>query len=348
MRKEGVIKHINYTKVIKVAIGSTLAIVIANALGLMYSASAGIIALLSITDTKKDTIWLAISRLVAFAISTMVAYLLFETFGYTTTVFGVYIFCFMMLCCVFKLSSAVSLCAVLTTHYLAEQSMSFAMVVNESLLFLLGAGIGVVLNLYMPNVTHMIFEDMRVIEEDIKHMLDGMRTRLVCVEHSSDEEASMFERTRLHLEEAGKRAYDNMNNNLIADTRYYLQYIEMRKSQVLQLEALYQILSYLTYVPSQARELSEFIEEIKNSFHEYNNAQGLLARAHEIEEMYKQQEIPRTRIEFENRAMLYQVLQGLKKFLWLKQEFVGQLTESQIEMYWKEDSHTPSNGITTM
>ena len=46
-------KNINLIKVIKIAVGTGLAIFIADTFGLNYSASAGIITLLSIQDTKK-------------------------------------------------------------------------------------------------------------------------------------------------------------------------------------------------------------------------------------------------------------------------------------------------------
>ena len=48
-------KNINLIKVIKIAVGTGLAIFIAGIFGLNYSASAGIITLLSIQDTKKST-----------------------------------------------------------------------------------------------------------------------------------------------------------------------------------------------------------------------------------------------------------------------------------------------------
>lgn len=47
-------KNINLIKVIKIAVGTGLAIFIAGIFGLNHSASAGIITLLSIQDTKKN------------------------------------------------------------------------------------------------------------------------------------------------------------------------------------------------------------------------------------------------------------------------------------------------------
>ena len=72
------IRRLNYLKIIKIAIGSSIAILIANLFGLKYSASAGIITLLSIQDTKKQTIEVAKRRIVACAFAFLTAYILFN------------------------------------------------------------------------------------------------------------------------------------------------------------------------------------------------------------------------------------------------------------------------------
>ena len=56
-------KNINFIKVLKIAIGTGIAIIISEFLGLKYVSSAGIITLLSIQDTKKSTIKIALKRI---------------------------------------------------------------------------------------------------------------------------------------------------------------------------------------------------------------------------------------------------------------------------------------------
>ena len=46
----------DYLKILKIAAGTGISIIIAEVLGLRYSASAGVITLLSIQDTKRETI----------------------------------------------------------------------------------------------------------------------------------------------------------------------------------------------------------------------------------------------------------------------------------------------------
>ncbi len=85
---------INFIKILKIAIGSSAAILFAGLLGLQYSASAGIITLLSIQDTKKETLIVAGKRFLAFLLAILIAYVLFQSFGYHTIVFGAFLLVF--------------------------------------------------------------------------------------------------------------------------------------------------------------------------------------------------------------------------------------------------------------
>ena len=70
-------KKINFIKVLKIAIGTGIAIIIAEFLGLKYVSSAGIITLLSIQDTKKSTIRIALKRIAGFVVSMFIAFVAF-------------------------------------------------------------------------------------------------------------------------------------------------------------------------------------------------------------------------------------------------------------------------------
>ena len=63
----------NRLKMVKIAGGCFLAMTIAEGLNLRYGASAGGIALLSIHDTKRETVYAMLKRLGAFAIALALA-----------------------------------------------------------------------------------------------------------------------------------------------------------------------------------------------------------------------------------------------------------------------------------
>lgn len=340
--KEVTRKHledINYLKVTKVAIGSTTAILSANAMGLKYSASAGIIALLTITDTKKDTISLAKNRIIAYLISTVIAYVVFETLGYSTLVFGIYMLLFMSCCCVLKYTNVISICAVQTTHYLAEHHIGFSMLMNETAVFMIGAGIGVLLNLYMPDYTNILMEDIKKLEDEVRVIYGSFAKRL---EHKDDntinlEVNKLLLRLKKDIKEALSHAYTDSDNSLRVNRRYYIEYLVMRKHQTRKLEQVNQLIERLTYLPPQSQKLSRLCIEIQDTYEESNSGTHLLTSVNKLRKEYQEEEIPMTREEFENRAILFQILQEVEEFLMIKLEFTNQCAQTQVELEWQRE-----------
>ena len=97
-------KNINLIKVIKIAVGTGLAIFIAGIFGLNHSASAGIITLLSIQDTKKSTIKIAVKRIAAFVLAMLISLAVFTLFGYDIWALGCYLLIFVAFCMLFDLN----------------------------------------------------------------------------------------------------------------------------------------------------------------------------------------------------------------------------------------------------
>ncbi len=330
---KNLIKKLNYIQLIKIAAGSCLAILLADRLGLHYSASAGIITLLSIQNTKKETLLITGRRFLSFLLSVVIALLIFRLLGYHAFSFGVFLLLFVGACYLLKLEDGIAMNAVLTTHFLIEKSVNLYWIKNELELLIIGAGIGVLLNLYIPRNTGAIKRDQLTIEEDMKVILSYLSITLF---HHEKETLSPEEFLSLdtHLEEALSRAYENMNNTLLSDTRYYIQYMQMRKNQTTLLKRISSNINSIETFPVQAQKISEFIRHIAETFHEYNNAIGLLTRLQEIKLEFKTDPLPNSREEFENRAILFQILNELEAFLLLKKEFALSLTDSQLRKYW--------------
>lgn len=338
---------IDVIKVLKIAAGSSAAILIADVLGLAYSASAGIITLLSIQDTKKETLVVAGKRFLAFILAILTAYCLFTAFGYYTLTFGLYLLIFISLSYLFRLQEGIPMCSVLVTHFLIEKDMSAAFICNESIILFIGILVGIILNLYMPDNTGAVKADMRQIEEDIRSIL-GMLSEIISRENAAKNQAAGFESTESglldksfqeldsHLKAAIARAYNNMNNTLLSDTRYYIQYFTMRRSQTGILLHIREQIRLLTSVPKQADSIALFLEKIREQFHEYNNAERLLQELEQIRNGYRAEPNPVTREEFENRAVLYLILYDLENFLNIKNNFVSNISISQINTFWDQ------------
>lgn len=326
----------DFLKILKIAIGAGLAIGTAESIGLKYSASAGIITLLSIQDTKKETIRVMVLRLLSFLVSLGLAAVCFKMFGYTTVAVCFFLLLFAPFSIYFHMEEGISVNTVLMTHFLAEQSMSFGSIANEASLLVIGAGIGVLLNLYIPGKKGQIRAMQQNIEEQMKGILSGMSLAL----RGSTKRCTMggiLANVEEELAAGEKSALEEMENNLLSETRYYLRYMNMRKSQTAVLTRMERQICHMEWIPLQAEKIALVMEEISLSFHEYNNAKGLLVKLYEVKASMREQPLPADRQEFENRALLYQILLELEEFLMIKRNFVTSLSEEEIKKFWERE-----------
>lgn len=320
-------------KLIKMAVGSTAAIILSNAFGLLYSSSAGIMTLLTIRDTSKETIALSLKRVAAFLIATALSFVVFHLAGYHAVSYGIFLFLFIWICQFFKLADAISTNAVLATHYLLEGHMELSLICNEALLLFIGAGIGTLLNLYIPGKIKEIRHTQHVLEEDLKTVLMRMSEYIV-KEDKSDYTGTCFHKLLADISEGEKHSYAYMNNTFFQESKYFMEYMQMRRQQCMVLKDIYKKIVSMNSIPPQALQISEFIKNISISFGESNNAKELLEGLNALSEQMKISPLPVTREEFENRAVLYMILTDLEHFLLLKKDFADSLSEEQIRKYW--------------
>lgn len=334
MGKQNMFHRPDWIKLVKTAAGAGLAMVLAEALGLRYAASAGVITLLSIQDTRRETIRVVFRRLVSFGIAMAVSFFCFRIFGYGALAVVFFLLFFAAVCMAGGMQEGISVNTVLMTHFLSERTMSWSGVANELGLLLVGAGIGVFLNLFIPGKQKAIIRTQRRIEAQIKCVLESMELFLMGGELENISEALTV--LSQELSEGEKHAYADMENRLLSDTRYYIRYMSMRRSQEAVLTRMQESLHYLRRIPPQAAEIADLLGRIRASLHEYNNAVGLLKEADRVKHFMENQPLPADRDEFESRAVLFGILLELEQFLQIKKTFVKRLTETEVRQFWHE------------
>lgn len=322
-------------KLFKIAAGSVASIFLADMLGLRYSTAAGIITLLTIQDTARETIRISGKRVCAFLLATFLAYIVFRHGGYHVFAYGIFLFVFIAACMPLRLGDAVSINAVLATHYLLEKDMSLPMIGNEALLLLIGAGIGTFLNLYMPGKGKEIRAMQRVLEEDLRLVLLRM-AEYVRKEDRSDYTENCFDKLQADLLDGEKQAFAYRNNTFFQESKYFIEYMNMRKQQTVVLREIYKKIVSIRRILPQMEQVSGLFHEVAVSFGESNNARELLAKLSEVLRQMKDSPLPATREEFEERAVLYGILMDLEYFLQLKKEFADALTQEQRKRYWQD------------
>ena len=164
---------LNYLKILKMSLGFVLATIISNYFNLNYAVSAGIVALLSIQETK-ETLQIGVQRFLSFTLALILAIVVFKILGFNPYAFGVLLFFFIAFSMKFNLESGIAMNSVIATHYLIEQSMSLEWIKNEFSIFSIGVMIGILLNLYMPSYETDIKAEQIEIENTFKKILYQM------------------------------------------------------------------------------------------------------------------------------------------------------------------------------
>ena len=326
-------EKINISKMLKIALGSGMAIFIAQLFGLRYVSSAGVITLLSIQDTKKATINIAIKRIIAYLMALIIAFISFKLLGFNVRALILYLAMFVSLCMALGLQDGISMCTVLVTHFFTEKSMSFMWIINESMLMTIGTAIGIILNLYMPRNLAHIREYQYMIELEIKYILNELV--LFLNNEKADKKIDYeFNKIEKLIEDATSKSYTDKENILSYDLRDFINYMEMRKSQSLVLRYMIEQSKEMKTRPEQAKDIGDLINNLIPKLHESNNAVNALMDLYYVKEKFKQGELPKTRVEFEDRAILYSMMVNFEQFLDIKREFAQNLSSDERKYFW--------------
>lgn len=303
----------------KTSIGAIIAMIIANKIGLSYWVSAGIITILSIQSTKRESLTIAFKRIESVIVALLVSSILFLTLGFNSVVFGIYLLIFIPLTVRLKVTDGIVVSSVLVTHLLVEKQVTAYWILNELGFMLVGVLVALILNSYMPKNEEKIREDINYISEKIKEifmdMADSLRTHSVSINQQR-----LFNELENRIDIAKKRANDNFNNYLFSDVRYYVYYIEMRGVQFQILKYMREHFSRISITVKQTELVANFTEEVASVIGKEVNVNILINRLNRLRRELSEQELPVSREEFENRAMLYQFLNDLEIFIETKKQ----------------------------
>lgn len=312
-------KFIGY-RTLKTGVGSVISMIIAEKFGLEYAVSAGIITILSIQSTKRQSAQMAFKRIQACILALGISFILFKLIGYYYIIFGAFLLIFIPLTVKFKLQEGIVVSSVLVTHLIVQKSVSIFWIGNELALMIIGVGVALLLNLYMPNIESKIKEDQIYIENVMKAILLNMANALE--KHNvSIKQEELFSRLNKRIEATEQRAYKNLNNYFLLDVSYYVHYIDMRKNQFHTMKRMREHFQHFFMTYEQTIMISEFTVKVAKSIYEENTAENLLNDVNKLRKSFKEMELPSTRDEFENRAMLFQFLNDMEEFLKIKNEF---------------------------
>lgn len=305
-------------RTLKTVIGSVAAMFIAIHFGLLYATAAGIIAILSLQSTKKQSLRFAGKMIGAFLLALLIAILLFKFLGYNPLVFGLFLLIFIPLSVQLKVQEGLVVSAVLITQLLVEKTIELSFILNQLSLVSIGVSVALLLNLYMPSFENQIKKEQEQIESTIKKILVDMSNSLR-VQVVSIKEEEFFTLLKSRLKHGREMAVKNFNNSFSSKNTYYITYMDIRLQQLHCLESMRKHFSRLSITYTQTTMIADFTRKTAILIQESDMAEKLVEELSQLRQSFTTMELPQNREEFENRVMLYQFLNDLEELLMLEE-----------------------------
>lgn len=321
-------------KAIKIGLGSSIAVLLASLLGLQYATTAGVVTLLTIRNTKKDTVELASKRLLSYVVSIGVIIITFRVIDDNSIGFGIFITCLVLFSGYFKWDESISINAVIGTHiFLMEEQLTLVFLANELGLVVIGTGVAIIINLYMIDNINEIREDTKYIEKELQSILLDMSHHIRNTKRLDEDKTHIVDLIH-YIDRATDKAFENIKNTSNDLAQYYVEYLNMRKGQCVVLLHLYRTMLGIQTECVELEEVAEIIQEISNAIHKTAGVRLIIAELEEVVTKLKLETLPSTSEEFIAKAQIFYILEELEEILRLKREFLKTLTPQEIKLYW--------------
>lgn len=322
----------------KIAVGSSAAIWLAQSLGLQYAVSAGSITLLTLVTTKWETLKLSLYRLITFGVTVVLAGITIGVMESGWVAYGIFVLLLIGVCHLLGWQATISVNSVIGTHFLMTEDFGFGFIFNEFLLVLIGISIAVVLNLFYDyrHQKNGLINGMRYTEQQLQKVLGELAEYLT----GREMQGSVWDdvcRLEGEIEEFVRDACEYQDNTFQSHPGYYIDYFEMRLRQFGVLHNLHYEIKKIRSMPRQAKIVSDYIVYMAPYVVETNSPEAQIRKLEEMFAEMKEEPLPATREEFEGRAVLYHILMDLEEFLVFKKRFVESLDKKQMERYWKKE-----------
>ncbi|MDU2066686.1 MAG: aromatic acid exporter family protein [Sporomusaceae bacterium] len=304
-------------RTLKTVIGTGIAMYLAIHFDLKFATTAGIITILCIQGTRKQSVRFAAKMIGSFLLALCLSIVIFQLCGYTPFSFTFFLLIFIPLTVQCKVQDGIVVSSVLITHLLIEENTSLPLLINQMSLMGIGVLTAMLLNLYMPNFEHKIKKEQVAIEGMIQDILRHMAETLKNQPDSLKGEA-LFTALETKLKQGRELALKNYNNSFYTNSSDYTQYMDIRLQQLHHLKNMQKYFDRLLTPYPQTLLVADYTIKIAKDFHHKDIAVLRLDDFNRFRQSFTTMELPRDRDEFEHRGMLYQYLNDMEELLFLQ------------------------------
>ncbi|HEK6104129.1 TPA: aromatic acid exporter family protein [Staphylococcus aureus] len=314
-------------RTIKTAVGMTLGAIISKLLGLDNYASSAILVVLCIKHTKVHSLQAIISRLVSCFLVLFLGSAIFSLLGQSPIVLGIIVLLFIPLTVVLKVQEGVITSCVILLHVFNAKSIDAHLIVNETLLLLIGLSIAFTMNLMMPSLDKQLDEYKCKIEQQIADIFS--KYSYIC-EKYEDTIAIEFEALLLNIKKAKSIAFRDVKNHFVRNENSYYHYFDMREEQVELLMRMKPLIESICHKDPLLNDVASLLKEIGLNVNSNDYTAMRLHNLYETRLKLDELPLPTTHKALNSRASIIQILNELEEYLQIKSQFGSLKMHSEV------------------
>ncbi|RDW21982.1 aromatic acid exporter family protein [Oceanobacillus chungangensis] len=306
-------------RTIKTAIGTPIAVSIAQLLGLTNFVSAGILTILCIQPSRKRSFVTAWDRFLACVIASIYSIFFFELLGNNPFALGVMLIVFIPTTVYLNITAGITTSSVIILNLYSASSNHSSFLFDQFLLIIIGIGTALLLNLYMPSLDNAFENQQKKLEDNFQEVLYQISVYI----RNNDQEwdgKEIIESEEI-LSKATNLVERDLENHLLRNKHTYRDYFHMRSRQLEHLKAMLPLASELESSDSLSEKIADFFEKLSKNVYPENTAIIFLNELKDLKKSFNQEELPTTRKEFETRANLFQLLHEVEDYIKIKQKY---------------------------
>ncbi|AGK54813.1 aromatic acid exporter family protein [Bacillus sp. 1NLA3E] len=308
-------------RTIKTAVGTSLSIILAQSLGLHNFVSAGILTILCIQVTRRKSLRASWDRLLACLLAMLFASVFFEIIAYHPLVIGLLLLFFIPTLVMCKAQAGVVSSSVILLHIYSAGKISLDIISNEFGIIIIGIGVALIMNLYMPSVDLKLDVYQEKIEEKFKkifmEIVHYLRT------NESDWDGKEITEVAKLIDEAKILAFRDVENRLLKQENIYYHYFRIREKQFEIIERVLPIVTSIEHMVRQREIIANFMEELAEGINPGNRTYFYLEKLMNMKREFENMEMPKSREEFEARSALLHFTNEMERYLIIKSTFKG-------------------------
>lgn len=301
-------------RVIKTAIATLISVQLAALVGIPSPQAAGLLAILGVEVTRKRSLRTISARFFASIVGLLFACGLFAIFGFHYWVLALFVLFGFPLIVKASFKEGIVTSSVVVFRVFGGGVLSFDTILTQVELLIIGLGSAMVVNMiYMPKGGEQMLE--------IRHKVDGLFAVIFknvgCTlrdPHYVWGGSEIIEAGKA-IREGSLAANRSMENQMVHPDEAWNIYFYMRKEQLDLILLMMQRIADVYQKLPQADLVADLFEQLSHDVTEEMYTGRTEVLLHELEQDFKEMDLPTTREEFEIRSSILQLCRELSLYL---------------------------------